>query len=102
MQPADAAATIAEKYTSAPGAIRTALAAAILEAIEEDRREAQTWRPISVRATDGRIAEVQLHCTDEGTEIVAYNPISNEVMVISLAPRKKPASEQRERKAELA
>ena len=60
----------------------------IVQLMDDARRAEQTWRPISLRKSNGHVPEIQLHCTPEGTELVAYNPVSNETAVLRMEPRK--------------
>ena len=81
------AAELAERYASGPAAVQE-LYSQIVQLMDDARRAEQTWRPISLRRTSGHAAEIELHCTPEGTELVAYNPVSNETAVLRMEPRK--------------
>lgn len=58
------------------------LAEAIQSLIEEAQRDCQSWRPIEMRSSKGGPATISLHCTQEGTEIHAFNPIRGDTAIL--------------------
>jgi hypothetical protein len=98
--PLESAVRIVNRFVPEDASLdRAGLRVAIRRAIEEGQRQAQAWRPIAMKNKNGGVAAIQLHCSDEGTEIVAYNPIRNETAVFKLEPRKPVAKETSARKA---
>ena len=64
----------------------------ISKAIEEAQRQSQSWRPLEIEKSHG--ATLRLHCTQEGAELHAFNPITGHNYILSLEPLRKPAGRE--------